>query len=115
VGATVQAQRTADRGRASVEKPQPQPVAQDDDRLALAIRPDVRRLEGAADHGWNAEEIEGVTGQQHAAEALRCEFPGQQHGFHGRCHDVRERRQLRQSRQLVEGVGAAAAPIARVD
>ena len=78
-GTAVQAQRPAERRRAALEQPQPQPVAQHDDRLGLAVGPDVRRLDGAADDRRHAEEVEGVARQQHAAEALRRELAGQQH------------------------------------
>ena len=72
----VQPQRPAERRRAALEQPQPQPVAQHDDRFGLAVRPDVGRLDRPADDRRHAEEVEGVAGQQDAAEALGRELAG---------------------------------------
>jgi hypothetical protein len=90
-------------------------VTQHHDRLSLAVRLNVRRLDGAADHRWHAEKVEGVPGQQDAVKALGREFPGHQHRLDRRSHHVGERRQLGERPKFVERIGASATTVDGAD
>ena len=115
VRATVQSKRPADRRGAPLEQPQPQLVAQHDDRFSAAVRPDVRRLDGPADHRRDAEKIEGVAGQEDATEALGRELSRHEHGFNRGRHHIGERRYLGQGTKLVERVPVPAAAVDRAN
>ncbi len=109
----VQLKRPPDRGWIALEQPEPQAMAQHHDRFGLTIGPDVRGLNGPAGDRGNPEKVEGVAREQNAAEALRRELAGHQHGFGRRRHHVREGRHLAQGAELVERVGVPAAAVDR--
>ena len=99
----------------ALEQPQPQPVAQHHDRFGLAVRPDVGRLDGPADHRRHAEKIERVAGQEDAVEALGRELAG--HAARSRSTSPSRRRTPapRPGTKLVERVAVSAAAVERAD